>query len=130
MLVEIDLPVHTYDVDFMGIVNNTVHVKWFEDLRMAIMDRYIPLTDCLKRQQSPILAETHVQYRKPVTLESKPRGRAWMAMLDRSKWTIQFEIFEGERMYATGEQTGYYFDIAAGRPTRWPEELVTMWQQM
>lgn len=55
MLVERNIEVHTYDVDFMQIVNNTVYVKWFEDLRMAMMDEYLPLTETMKDGNSPIL---------------------------------------------------------------------------
>ena len=33
------IKVHSYDVDYMRIVNNTVYVKWFEDLRMAMLDK-------------------------------------------------------------------------------------------
>lgn len=130
MLVERQLPVHTYDVDFMQIVNNTVYVKWFEDLRMAIMDEYLPLTETLKDGCSPILAETHVQYKHPVTFDSHPIGRAWMSDMQKSRWTIEFEIVEGDRIYATGKQSGYYFNIHTKRPVRWPEGILDMYNSL
>lgn len=130
MLVERAIPVHTYDVDFMGIVSNTVYVKWFEDLRMAIMDEYFPLTDALKEGNSPILAETLVQYRHPITFSNHPSGRAWMVDMHKSSWTIEFEIFEGERIFCTGRQTGYYFNMAGKRPVRWPAELLERFNNM
>lgn len=59
MLVEMPVKVHSYDVDYMQIVNNTVYVKWFEDLRMAMLDQYFPLTEMMKENNTPILAETY-----------------------------------------------------------------------
>lgn len=44
MEVELALPVRTYDIDFAGVVSNIVYVRWLEDLRLAIVDAYFPLT--------------------------------------------------------------------------------------
>lgn len=41
MYVEIPIKVKSYDTDCMKIVNNTVYVKWFEDLRLEILDNDI-----------------------------------------------------------------------------------------
>jgi len=130
MLVERKIEVHTYDVDFMQIVNNTVYVKWFENLRMAMMDELMPLAETMKDGNSPIIAETNIQYRHPVTFDSKPVGYAWMSDLQKSRWTIEFEIREGDKIYATGKQIGYLFNIEAKRPVRWPEEMVEKWNNM
>ena len=100
------IKVHSYDVDYMQIVNNTVYVKWFEDLRMAMLDKFFPLTEMMKENYTPILAETHVKYQRSVTLDSKPIGRVWLSGLGASKWVAQFEIVEGDVIYCTGSQVG------------------------
>jgi len=33
-LIEVPLPVRTYDIDFAGIVSNIVYIRWLEDLRL------------------------------------------------------------------------------------------------
>ena len=78
MYVEMPIVVHTYDVDYMQIISNTVYIKWLEDMRMAILDKYFPLTEMLKSHSSPILGETHIQYKHPVTFGCKPQGRCWI----------------------------------------------------
>lgn len=130
MLVIRDLQVHSYDVDFMQIVNNTVYVKWFEDLRMAILDENFPLPEMLRDGNSPILSETRIQYKHPVTFDSHPVGYAWMAELQKGRWTIELEIREGDRIYATGRQTGYYFNMASHRPVRFPDFLLEKYDAM
>ena len=41
--IQLELPVRTYDIDFAGIVNNIVFVRWLEDLRLAILDAHLPI---------------------------------------------------------------------------------------
>lgn len=101
MFVEMPIKVHSYDVDYMQIVNNT-----------------------------PILAETHVKYQRSVTLDSKPVGRVWLSELGASKWTAQFEIVEGETVYCTGSQVGYYFNLDHHRPVRFPESFVNYYNSL
>ena len=130
MLVEMPIKVHSYDVDYMQIVNNTVYVKWFEDLRMAMLDQYFPLPEMMKENNTPILAETHVKYQRSVTLESKPMGRVWLSELGASKWVAQFEIVEGDVIYCTGSQVGYYFNLDRHRPVRFPESFVNIYNSL
>ncbi len=130
MCIEQSIKVRTYDVDYMQIVNNTVYIKWFEDLRMAILDQYFPLEEMLADNNSPILSETHIQYLNSVTLKSKPIGKAWISELDRSKWVANFVIYEGEMIYAQGSQIGYYFSLDRHRPVRFPESFLSYYQSL
>ncbi len=124
MEVEMPIPVHGYDVDFMGIVNNTVYVKWLEDLRMAILDKYFPLQDMLKDGNSPILAETKVQYKYPVTFDSHLIGKCRIWLTGRSRWQAEHEISGDGRIYATAQQSGYYFNIERKRPVAFPDWML------
>ena len=121
---EMPIAVHSYDVDYMQVVNNTVYVKWFEDLRMAMLDKYFPLKRMLEDGNTPIISETTVKYHRPVTFDSNPVGRVWIAEMGKSKWVARFEIAEGDALYCEGMQVGYYYNMASKRPTRFPEEFV------
>lgn len=124
MTVETPLQIHAYDIDFMGIVNNTVYVKWLEDMRMAILDKYFPLADMLRDGNSPILAETCVKYLHPVTLESHLTGRCTIWMTGRSRWVAEHTIEGDGKTYATARQTGYYFNVERRRPVAFPDALL------
>lgn len=130
MYVEQLINVRTYDVDYMQIVNNTVYVKWFEDLRMAILDKYFPLQEMLEEKNTPILAETHIKYLHSITLKSRPMGRAWISEIDRSKWIANFEISEGDRVYCQGYQIGYYFNMETNRPVRFPKDFLEYYENL
>ena len=124
MYVEIPIKVKSYDTDYMQIVNNTVYVKWFEDLRIEILDRFFPLNKMLEENKTPILAETHIKYLRPITLKNNPTGKAWVSELGKSKWVIDLEIWDNDTIYCQGQQTGYYFDMTTNKPTRFNKEFL------
>lgn len=124
MTIEMPIIVHGYDVDFMQVVNNTVYVKWLEDMRMAILDKYFPLTEMMEDHCSPILAETCIQYKRPVTFHSRPMGHCRIWLAGRSRWKAEFVIDEDDKVYATAQQTGYYFNMELRRPVAFPEEML------
>ena len=37
--------VKPYDMDVVGVVSNIVYVRWMEDLRLAMLDAYLPLDE-------------------------------------------------------------------------------------
>lgn len=130
MCVELPIKVKSYDTDYMKIVSNTVYVKWFEDLRMEILDRYFPLNDMLKENKTPILAETHIKYKRPITLQNNPIGKAWVSELGKSKWVINLEIWDDDVLYCEGEQMGYYFDMTTNRPARFDEKFLEYYNSL
>jgi acyl-CoA thioester hydrolase len=74
-VVERDLPVKTYDIDFAGVVSNIVFVRWLEDLRLTMMDEAYPIARALAEDVAPILLETRIAYVRPVTISDALKGR-------------------------------------------------------
>ena len=126
MYVEFPIRVKTYDTDYMGIVNNTVYVKWIDDLRTALFDKYLPIEARMKERNSPIIAETTVRYKKPLTMLSKPVGAAWMEEIQKSRWVMRCVIRVGEAVHCEGRQEGYYFNTERMKPVRFPEEFLKL----
>ena len=130
MLVEQAIKVKSYDTDYMQIVNNTVYVKWFEDLRRLILDEYFPLEEMLKDNNTPILSETYVKYLRPITFNDRPVGKAWIEELKNSRWVTRFEIIENDKVYCEGKQVGYFYNMEKKRPVRFPEELIKFYNSL
>jgi acyl-CoA thioester hydrolase len=124
--VELPIKVKTYDTDYMGIVNNTVYVKWIDDLRTAIFDKLIPPEARIRDHNSPIIAETSVRYKKPLTLISRPVGRAWMEEVHKSRWVMRCVISVGGIVHCEGRQEGYYFNTDKMQPVRFPAEILKL----
>jgi len=123
MQVELQIPVRAYDVDALGIVSNIVYVRWFEDLRTAFLEVYLPMREMFAAGYSPILAHTDIHYRRPTTLSDQPVGRVWVEELGRARWRLGLEICVDESVYCHGTQEGLFVDTVRKRPVPVPQKL-------
>jgi acyl-CoA thioester hydrolase len=122
-VVERDLPVKTYDIDFAGVVSNIVFVRWLEDLRLAMMDEAYPIARALAEDVAPILLETRIAYARPVTIGDALKGRMWVTEMGRVKWHVAAEFAVGETVHARAEQTGLFIRLSTRRPIAPPLPL-------
>jgi acyl-CoA thioester hydrolase len=121
--VALDLPIKTYDIDFAGIVSNIVYIRWLEDLRLKMLESYLPLEQLMAREHCPIINSTEIQYKKALRMFDRPVGKMWMSQLGRSRCTLQAEIFLGQEIAATATQVGFFMSLESMRPIAMPEEL-------
>jgi acyl-CoA thioester hydrolase len=124
LLVELALPVRTYDIDFAGVVSNIVYVRWLEDLRMKLLEEHLPLEGQWEQGIVPVLAATQIEYKRPIRLFDQPVGRLWMSEVGRVKWTVRAEILLDGKPAATASQTGAFVSLPTMRPVALPEKLV------
>jgi acyl-CoA thioester hydrolase len=124
-VVERDITVKTYDIDFAGIVSNIVYIRWLEDLRLAMMDESYPLPGALAEDVAPILIETRIAYAHPLTIQDHPRGRIWIQRMERIRWMLAAEFIADGIVYATAEQTGLFIRLSTRRPVAIPGPLRT-----
>lgn len=121
--VKLPLLVQTYDIDFAGIVSNIVYIRWLEDLRLKILETYLPLNELLERGYCPIIASTQIKYRQALRLGDRPTAKMWMSELGRIRCTLQAEIHLEQRLVATATQVGFFNDLNTMRPLAVPEQL-------
>ena len=128
MLIERPIKVNGYDIDVMGIVSNIVYIRWFEDLRMAFLDKYWPYAQMVANNQSPVLAHTEVDYKYPLRISDEPIGRLWVAEFSRARWRMEFEIATSDKIHCVGMQHGYVVDLTRKRPIPMPPELLAAYE--
>lgn len=128
MLIECPFKINGYDIDVMGIVSNIVYIRWFEDLRMAFLDKYWPYTRMMADNQSPVLAHTEAEYKYPLSITDEPVGRLWVESFTRARWRMAFEIATEDKVHCTGMQHGYVVDLIRKRPVPMPPELVAVFE--
>ena len=122
-IVERELPVRTYDIDFAGIVSNIVFIRWLEDLRLAMMEEAYPIARALAEDVAPILLETRITYERPVTIADALKGRMWVAEMGRVKWRLGAEFLVGAERHAAAEQVGLFIRLSTRRPIAPPLAL-------
>ncbi|MEM7759806.1 MAG: thioesterase family protein [Cyanobacteria bacterium P01_A01_bin.40] len=127
--VTLDLPVKTYDIDFAGIVSNIVYLRWLEDLRLKILESYLPLEQLMAQGCCPIIASSKIEYKKALRIFDRPVGKMWIAQLGKLRCTLQAEIILDSQIVTTATQTGFFINLETMRPMAIPQELTAMYRQ-
>ena len=125
----LNLQVKTYDIDFAGIVSNIVYLRWLEDLRLEMLETYLPLKQLMARGYCPIIASTEIKYKKALRMFDRPVARMWVSELKRSRCTLQAEICLDNQIVTTATQTGFFINLETMRPMAIPQELKAIYQQ-
>jgi acyl-CoA thioester hydrolase len=127
--VEICFPVRTYDIDFAGIVNNIVYVRWLEDLRLEMLAHHFPLDEQLNNGIAPVIVQTKIDYKQSIKISDVPIGRMWMKAMESLRWTVNATIVIDGKVAALGEQVGIFVDLQTNKPIRLPERLKQKYQE-
>ena len=120
---EMPLRIQTYDIDFAGIVSNIVFIRWLEDLRLGLMDEAYPLVRALADDVAPILTDTRIAYRRPVTIADKLLGRIRVKGLGRVRWRLAADFTVAGAVHAEAEQQGLFMQLSTRRPVAIPEPI-------
>ena len=123
-----NLQLKTYDIDFAGIVSNIVYLRWLEDLRLEILETYLPLKQLMARGYCPIIASTEIKYKKALRIFDRPVAKMWVSELGRLRCTLQAEIYLDNQIVTTATQTGFFINLETMRPMAIPQELKTIYQ--
>jgi acyl-CoA thioester hydrolase len=122
--VALAFPPRTYDIDFAGVVNNIVYVRWLEDLRLALMAAIYPVDRALREDVAPILLSTNITYDRPVTIQDAALvGRMWVPAMERIKWHVAAEFSVGDQVHARAEQVGLFIKLSTRKPIAPPVAL-------
>lgn len=123
-LTELTIRVKTYDIDFVGHVNNAVYVRWLEDLRLELLDRYYPLSDMTAEGIVPIIINTNIHYRQGIVLDEEfVQARMWMQSLERATFMLDAEFVVNGEVRCTATQRGAFIDNKKMRIVRIPQRM-------
>ena len=121
--VELHFQPKTYDIDFAGHVSNIVYIRWLEDLRMMVLDTYLPLNILMERGIAPVVMRTTIDYKRPVKLFDSVSGVMWASEMGNVKGILSAEFTVNGTVVAAAEQIGLFVKMVNGRPVAFPEEF-------
>jgi acyl-CoA thioester hydrolase len=130
MEVRQSLRVKPYDIDVMGVVSNIVYVRWMEDLRLAMLDAYLPLAEQMAADMIPAILHTEMDYKHPIQLHDELTGTMWLSNLERLRYEVSADFRVNDHVVAFGRQVGCFVSLSSKRPVRPPEKLITMYRQI
>jgi acyl-CoA thioester hydrolase len=124
LFVELPLRVKTYDIDFVGHVNNIVYIRWLEDLRLKLLDAYYPLERVTEEGMAPVIVKTSIHYRQAIVLDDRHvTARMWIDDLAAATFRLAAEFRVGNDVRCTAEQRGTFINLSTLRPCRIPGGL-------
>lgn len=125
--IEMPIRIRPYDIDFMGVINNTVYPKYFEALSTSALESRMPLSDMITQNEGPVVMETSIKYLKPITMDSKPIGKVELSFIPPFRWHATMTIREKTNenlIYCTGIRKGCYINLKTKKPAKIPEKLL------
>jgi len=123
-MIEMEFRANTYDIDFAGVMSNQVYPRWLEDMRTALIDNYATIKELWDMGAVPVLAHIDIDFKRPVLLLEKVKGRMWVEELHGVKWAVRAEfIKEDGTVCARSSQWGVFVDRETLRPVQAPEVL-------
>ena len=123
LITELDFTVRTYDIDFANHVSNQVYIRWLEDLRFELLQKYHSLETLMAEGAVPFLIETWIKYRKPIVLFEPVQGRMWLESMEAVRLILRAEISVNGEVRCEATQKGAFVNTATGMPMRPPEEF-------
>jgi len=121
----IELPVQWGEQDLYGHVNNIIYFRWFESARVAYGERLDFARLFREARLGPILASVRCDFRRQVTYPARVRIGARITRLGNSSLTMVHAVTKADsgELLAEGDSTVVFFDYAAQKSTRIPDDL-------
>jgi acyl-CoA thioester hydrolase len=117
--------VMTYDIDFAGVLNNGVYIRWLEDLRNIFAENVLPINEASTRGIVPALARTEIDYLAPVRFPDKLEGRMGLLEHGRARFVLwaEFRSQAAGLVTARARQIGLFVYRDTLRPAPLPAEF-------
>ncbi len=120
-----ELPIYTYQIDFVGHVSNIIYIQWMEIGRLKLMEAVgLPVHRLAQQGTVPVLVHTEIDYKSPLHLGDTVHAELWLSQLKRASAQIEFRFYNRAKILAAaGRQRGLFVERRTMRPRRLqPEE--------
>ncbi len=114
-------PIYTYQIDFVGHVNNIVYIQWLENARIKLIEAMgLSITQLsVEDEILPIITETDIKYKKPLFLSNKVQVEVWVCEMFNVSANFKFRFLnEKGEVCSTAQQKVLFIDKATLRPSR------------
>ena len=115
--------VHWGDMDALGHVNNTRHLRWMETVRVDLF-QMLEMRVEESSSQGPILASLKIDYHKPVFYPGNVTVGTRIAHIGNSSFKMENVVYDDEGdLCASGECTIVLFDFEASKSIKISDEM-------
>lgn len=98
--VTVELPVLSFETDFLGVVNNTEFLRYIERVRYALGKKYgFSFKQVRNAKVWVVMARVEINYRAPAFFEDILLGTGWVEKIGKTSLTMAYEF----RMKGSGK---------------------------
>jgi acyl-CoA thioester hydrolase len=113
-----ECPVRWSDMDAYGHVNNARFLTLYEEARVALMFNGARAAGLTSFEGGVVISRHEVDYLRPVDYADPVRIELWVPEIRPSRFTIAYELFDGEMPASRARSVCVPFDLANRRPRR------------
>ncbi len=123
---QISFTAQTEDIDELNHVNNTVWVRWVQELATAHWNAVAPQSAI--DQYIWVVTRHEIDYRGNITLGDIATGRTWISEPPKgARFWRNFEFMgAGKKPIVSGRTNWAIVDRVSGRPVRVPPNLIDL----
>lgn len=117
-------PIVWNDMDALQHINNTVYFRYFEDVRVVMLEKLKTFDFVKSHNIGPVVASTRCDYRAPLVYPDTITTVSWVENIQEKRYTMKYEIHSHnqDRCVAEGEALIVYCDFNTGRSCPIPEQ--------
>jgi acyl-CoA thioester hydrolase len=117
-----ECPVRWSDLDAYGHVNNARFLTLFEEARVALMFVGAKDAGLTSFEEGIVIYRHEVDYLRPVDYGPVVRIEMWISEMRASRFTVSYELFDGDLLASRAASICVPFDLVTQRPRRLSEE--------
>lgn len=120
------------DMDVYGHVNNTVYLRYFEDVRIAYFDAIGVHEHKQQFNLGPIMANVSCNFSLTLKYPDKIRIATRGVLLSPRKLSMEFLVYSEnfDRVAAEGDGLLLYYDYSLGKSCNIPDPIVSAIEQL
>lgn len=113
-----ECPVRWSDLDAFGHVNNARFLTLFEEARVALMFVGGKEAGLTSFEEGIVIHRHEVDYLRPVDYGPVVRIEMWVSEMRASRFTVSYELFDGDQLASRAASVCVPFDLVTQRPRR------------
>ena len=106
------------DLDAYGHVNNARFLTLYEEARVAMMFIAAREAGLTSFEEGIVVARHEVDYLRPIDYGDPVRIEVWIEDMRSSRFTVGYELYDGELLASRARSVLVPYDLAKQRPRR------------
>jgi acyl-CoA thioester hydrolase len=118
------------DLDAYGHVNNARFLTLYEEARVALIFVGAKEAGFDSFEEGVVISRHEIDYLRPIDYGDPVRIELWVEEMRVSRFTVAYEMFDGEVLASRARSILVPFDLSKGRPRRLTAEeqrFLSLW---